>query len=1104
MKKFFKFLFISISFLFAGCENFMDGDMLKDSIDEKIQYEKSSAVTLRIESDNDAVKFLSGNSDISLKLKDKITIEFELDSSLYEFSGWKVYEKNKPDSNLSSCVKLSVSVKDNVYTTEITLLSNKANLVLCPQVSALPGVLNAEPKESVVICYRPIKVKFASPMNASDLSDFSNISIEGSDGSSLADYYSAPVLSDDGLELYISPNFSGSSSKQITSLVANGKIQKINVTLSSNIRERKERKTKFQGYSFSFSINNSEDLVPPSVTEFKVFRDIVDFADSNNKIVKKEITITNKDDIANSTILDCIVADSLFINCVASDNESGIKTLKVVETVLEDASGNTSSLVYNSSLEGSFSEISEKVFKADMVEYKLKSSAGIVRLDFSVCDYGNNEVPFTYFVVRYSEKANGDQDYYKPSIFKDKDADGKDVFFSGPLSIRDADENGIDTVTGSLGILSDQRLKCSSSRYLYVPAKISMQVEEDNTSKKIFDDWIVPPYYDEETKAYILKEFSFTRTESKKTTVKFAATDIFGKEYEYVSYVYPAEMEFKMNGVIIDSSVSSKYLRIPKEPMYYSLKTKNSDNYPTGNSINGNSIDLTSGYQYGTYKYVYYLLDENSTSVELDVKRIYFGTDSFIASCQNKSSVKVEYDYGNTKITSIKTSDSTVIKEEDYPAIKKIELTNMGEGTGLYELKVTFEDKPVKEGCFIGFGLFVEEDDGNTGALADYDLYNKPVQIGYSKYNYRIYAQYYDSFGFDCGSYIYPEEYKFKTEENNTGITLASTEPVLNDALVYGNMLWPRFSMIADLENYLEYSYDDTKYDYAIEYWYIQNDGVKERSDYTVENFSSLNLKKYEINSLVTHIHNPTGFFVVCKLMGLAVINSDVNDYFTVFARLRQTEKADPAKVKYSKLDKSSISLIVPESKIEYTSASTLEDKYIVLDYSNDITTSIDGGCMVLSKTGSKWDWVSAYETTGNSYAYYYGLTNGKVKIYVSDIAKTNFLKAFSNKVGYPVYLYYPYINGEITINRKDVFPGISGIQLYTDAPTLVETVYNKSNLASKELWETRGIPADVQIYDTDCYYSATANKVESGNWYAVLVHFADGTSWCSEAKYKK
>lgn len=99
---------------------------------------------------------------------------------------------------------------------------------------------------------------------------------------------------------------------------------------------------------------------------------------------------------------------------------------------------------------------------------------------------------------------------------------------------------------------------------------------------------------------------------------------------------------------------------------------------------------------------------------------------------------------------------------------------------------------------------------------------------------------------------------------------------------------------------------------------------------------------------------------------------------------------------------------------------------------------------------------------------------------------------------------------GEVTCNRKNVMTGgLNGIEVISDAPTLVHTMYCSKNLGSDTskdaiTWVTKGIETGVKTSDVSFTYDKkNLESVPKGSYYTTVVHFADGTSIMTDVKQK-
>jgi len=185
---------------------------------------------------------------------------------------------------------------------------------------------------------------------------------------------------------------------------------------------------------------------------------------------------------------------------------------------------------------------------------------------------------------------------------------------------------------------------------------------------------------------------------------------------------------------------------------------------------------------------------------------------------------------------------------------------------------------------------------------------------------------------------------------------------------------------------------------------------------------------------------------------------------------------------------------------------------YLPSDYSY-INVSID------SIKSSETEWsnfktnmsVARYE----KYGYFYVYTPG------FDTSANAFFRIFLTKSDkYEGPLYY-YQQGVQTVTVKDLMNGTYGVQIYSDKPFFVHTLWNEIDYKDDvEAWEQHCITGTnlnpnitKQELVPKCisdpyatspyYYSIPLSEIPVGVYYAVIVHYADGTSVISSVRQK-
>ncbi len=101
------------------------------------------------------------------------------------------------------------------------------------------------------------------------------------------------------------------------------------------------------------------------------------------------------------------------------------------------------------------------------------------------------------------------------------------------------------------------------------------------------------------------------------------------------------------------------------------------------------------------------------------------------------------------------------------------------------------------------------------------------------------------------------------------------------------------------------------------------------------------------------------------------------------------------------------------------------------------------------------------------------------------------------------IYFYAPYYladSGAPTI--KNYYEGTLGINVLTDKPCLVHTLYCSVDLGDKQAWLNGGIEAKVQSSNKTFTYEEPDN-IPAGKYYTTIIHFADGDYCMTSVKMK-
>lgn len=138
-------LFVLLSFLFAGCDNFLNSNDVSDEIKETIKYNNSPVFSVRIapESPEHGV-VVSGNTKEGLRVTDSFDLEFTKNSD-YVFLGWTAVKKDDHSISYDKYVKFA---DPKAFNTKVTIIDGNddiynGQLQLLPLCRAIAtGIIN--------------------------------------------------------------------------------------------------------------------------------------------------------------------------------------------------------------------------------------------------------------------------------------------------------------------------------------------------------------------------------------------------------------------------------------------------------------------------------------------------------------------------------------------------------------------------------------------------------------------------------------------------------------------------------------------------------------------------------------------------------------------------------------------------------------------------------------------------------------------------------------------------------------------------------------------------------------------------------------------------
>lgn len=454
MKKvLFSLLIVLVCFIYFSCANFLKGSDIKKNIEDEIAISTAPTITVRLGSETGTGTFPSVR-DISVKVGFKFSVEFILNSADYKFNKWTFTDAKDTSRNLEEYVKYETTISENVYTLDISILKQIDNLLIKPDcilipkaVKQLPEMIEeGKPQDSTIV------VVFNTPVKAEDFDGtFKNISIKSGGVEIAEEYFNLPVLSSDKKNLSIIPvgskklieNVTENGTRDITVTLKTGKIVDSNGNVVREPLLNENGDCPFYNdisWTWTYRVNQNQDGEAPVIHSVSLF------ADAEEKRGISDVYYEDwgkKRDADGKHDFDRHRVKELFVKVNGSDVGGGVRCIKVSETLLINQSGT------NVSLEPEIAYYSEGDFENDVL-YPLSFrnlEDGLIKLDFSLLDYAENESDILSFFVIKDTK-------YEASIFRAilkndeliNDTDFPELRTSVYKMYREADENGIDTL----------------------------------------------------------------------------------------------------------------------------------------------------------------------------------------------------------------------------------------------------------------------------------------------------------------------------------------------------------------------------------------------------------------------------------------------------------------------------------------------------------------------------------------------------------------------------------------------------------------------------------------------------------------------------------
>lgn len=312
------FLFLLSGLLFTGCENFLNGEEIKDAVVDAIQYGNAPYYSIRVE----AIKgsgTIKGNEEVSKRVSDTFLVRFDPEED-HQFIKW---EAVIPNLGAGESVSDYIVFEDATsLETNVTFKKANNNILIRPVCPArLNAVINLSEPDVKYPRNSVISLTFSEEISDECLTDISITIPSLPEGKSFYDYYNAPVRN--GRIVIFNPKIDWDNVneddlipmqenevKTVTVLLSADKIFYENTDYSTNIIQYIEKDTRFtftigsdinQAPSIDVDINGSNGKFYPAKGRYTVQQfqqNQIEFEpDSDYEFIRWQIynTLTNEE-----------------------------------------------------------------------------------------------------------------------------------------------------------------------------------------------------------------------------------------------------------------------------------------------------------------------------------------------------------------------------------------------------------------------------------------------------------------------------------------------------------------------------------------------------------------------------------------------------------------------------------------------------------------------------------------------------------------------------------------------------------------------------------------------------------------------------------------
>lgn len=333
-------LFFCIVFFFVSCDNFLKGADVAQDIKDTIAYNNAPSTTLFLNAPEGTGHFLSG-TEKSCKLGYTIDIQFTVNSNDYVYAGMQAVSKSNPSLSRAEYIQFidlsSEEEKENGnYKIRVKLLKISDDIMIIPNCLLLPKIISVTPESgSLAYANTPIVITFNMAMREDTLSKV-KLQYLNED---IPQYFDTPVFNQERTVLTINPK-----PIELMSLMNNAAYIDINLRLGRDITITENQtilplsQNKFSVHTIRY--RQATESTPPEKQKLFVFKNQTELSDINlqdpyiiNSGKIKEDNLTKELALAHHT------SKTIWIYGEYYDSESGLASVTIKEKRTHTSNG---------------------------------------------------------------------------------------------------------------------------------------------------------------------------------------------------------------------------------------------------------------------------------------------------------------------------------------------------------------------------------------------------------------------------------------------------------------------------------------------------------------------------------------------------------------------------------------------------------------------------------------------------------------------------------------------------------------------------------------------------------------------------------------------